>query len=56
MSPAQAAPGLLLYFVDLTAPPKLLAGALAVPSLREGQDIGIGVSRCQCPSHHHRAV
>jgi len=29
MSPAQTASGLLLYFVDLTAPPKLLAGALA---------------------------
>lgn len=56
MSPAQAAPGLLLYFVDPTAPPTRPGGALAVPSLREGQGMGTGVSRRPFPFHHPRGV
>jgi hypothetical protein len=45
MSPVQAAPGLLLYFVAPTTHTKRLRCALAVPSLREGQGMGTAVYR-----------
>lgn len=52
LSPAQAAPGLLLYFAASATRTTSLGNALAAPSLREGSD---GDSR-HCLSHPHCGV
>lgn len=54
MSPAQAAPGLLLYFAPLSTRLALSGGALAKPSLREGLGMGDGECRRPSPSLHQR--
>lgn len=54
MSPVQASPGLLLYFAAPTTHAKRLAGALAKPSLREGQELSGGVGRHSTPFSSRR--
>jgi hypothetical protein len=54
MSPAQASPGLLLYFAPPATRTTRLCNALAAPSLREGQ--GARSVSCTLPSRNHRGV
>jgi len=56
MSSAQAAPGLPLDFAMPTTHAKRLSRALAMPSLREGREMGDGAGRRPSPPNQQRGA